>query len=117
MVPEQQLWALGYQGAVIALTEDYLSNRHIAKSPNRTLCGKPIKKSKLQYNNGGKFLGYAQDSFTSVYGFYGSGRCKDCLTRYLKHRLSPEGEKLMRKYRARIALRLPIRVPGGYSKH
>jgi len=109
MIPEQQLWALGYEGTVIALTEDYRSNRHIAVSKQKTLCGKPMKKNGLLYNKDGRFMGYKPDSFDSVYGFYGAHRCKECLRRYLRHRLSPRGEKMLRLYRARLALRLPIR--------
>jgi hypothetical protein len=111
MIPEQQLWALGYEGAAIALTEDYRSNRHIAASKTKTLCGKPMVKSGFLYTKDGKrFLGYKPNSFDKVYGFYGAHRCKECLRRYLRHRLSPKGEKMLRLYRARLKLRLPIRA-------
>lgn len=109
MIYEQLLWALGYKGGVIALSEDYRSNRHIAVSSTQTLCGKPMKLSQLVYGKDGKFIGYRADSFDKVYGFYGSQRCKECLMRYLRHRLSPKGKKLVRLYHARIALRLPQR--------
>jgi len=107
------LWALGYRGGTIALGEHWSSNRHIALSNTQTLCGKKMVLARLVYGKDGKFIGYQSDSFEHAYGFYGSQRCKECLRRYLRHRLSPLGKKQVRLYNAKIALRLPIRFPRG----
>lgn len=96
MISTQLLWNLGFKGAIIKLDEDWRSNRHIKVSDHKTLCSKVLVKQKMLYKDG-HFLGYKPGSYTDTWGFYGDGRCKDCLTRYLRFRLSPEGKKRLRK--------------------
>jgi len=72
------------------------------------------KQTKL-YNSKGRFLGYKPGAYTDVNGFYGSGRCKDCLKAWLIYRLSPQGKKQVRLYYARLALGLPHRRSGPYT--
>jgi hypothetical protein len=108
MIHTQLLMALGYKGACIMLSEDYHHNRHILKPNNYTLCGKKTRVQKMVMKDG-RFKGYELGSVTDVAGFYGTGRCKECLTRWLQHRLSPQGQKQLRLYNARVALRLPTR--------
>jgi hypothetical protein len=110
MIPTQLLWALGYKGAVIILSGDYRSNRHIIKKNDVTLCGIKTRKQK-DIRVDGKFKGFVEGSATDVYGFYGAGRCKECLKAYLQRRLSKDGAKQARLYQARLALRLPQRSP------
>ena len=109
MIPTQLLWALGYKGAVIVLSGDYRSNRHIIKKSGVTLCGIKTRKQK-DIRVDGKFKGFEPGSIVEVYGFYGSGRCKECLTTYYRRRLSPDGNKLYRLYHARLKLGLPLRT-------
>lgn len=98
--------ALGFKGACIMLSESYLSNRHVVRRDGYTLCGKKtILQNKVLVK--GRFTGYKPGSATPVWGFYGSGRCKACLTKYLERRLSPKGKKLAALYKARLALGLP----------
>jgi hypothetical protein len=108
VIHTQLLMALGYKGACIILTEDFHHNRHILKKNDYTLCGKKTITQK-QVLVKGRFKGYKPGSATDVAGFYGSGRCKDCLKAWLQHRLSPQGVKQVRLYNARILLRLPTR--------
>lgn len=99
MISTQLLWDLGYRGAIIRLTDDWHSNRHIQRSDTKTLCGlKLVRQAKVM--KAGKFIGYKPDSYDDVWGFYGPGRCKECLTRYLRYRLSPEGKKKVKKAKA-----------------
>lgn len=100
MVPTQLLNDLGYIGAVIILTDDWQSNRHIQTSKNRTLCGRPLFKQGKVLDTKGKFNGYKPGAYTEVWGFYGSGRCKQCLTRHLQHRLSDKGKVMLKKAEA-----------------
>jgi hypothetical protein len=108
VIHTQLLTALGYKGACIILSEDYHHNRHILKRNDYTLCGKKTVTQKMVLVNG-RFKGYKPGSAIEVTGFYGLGRCKECLTAYLRHRLSVPGRKLVRLYTARIALGLPTR--------
>ena len=108
MIPTQMLMALGYKGACIVLSEDYRHNRHILKRNDYTLCGKKTITQKMVMVNG-RFKGYELGSATDVSGFYGTGRCKECLKAWLRHRLSPQGKKQLRLYTARLALGLPTR--------
>jgi hypothetical protein len=110
MISTQQLWDLGYLGAVILLTEDWRQNRHIRATKTHTLCGKPIRKEKMLYKDG-KFIGYAPGSAAPIWGFY-SQRCKNCLRLYLQHRLSPKGKKMLQKARALRWLRTHTRPSG-----
>jgi hypothetical protein len=104
MIPTQLLWALGYKGAVIVLSGDYRSNRHIIKQNDVTLCGIKTRKQK-DIRVDGKFKGFVDGSATEVYGFYGGGRCKKCLVILMRRRLSPEGKKIVHLYKARQLLR------------
>jgi hypothetical protein len=89
------------------LTEDYHTNRHVLAREGMTLCGKKtVKQNKVLVK--GRFKGYKPGSATDVWGFYGSGRCKECLTKYLQRRLSPTGKKAATMYRARLMLGLPM---------
>jgi hypothetical protein len=96
--------ALGYKGACIILTEDFHHNRHILKKNDYTLCGKKTITQK-QVLVKGRFKGYKPGSATDVAGFYGSGKCKTCLVKYLQHRLSKEGKLMLQKAKARELLR------------
>lgn len=114
MIPTQLLWALGYKGAVIVLSGDYRSNRHIIKQNDVTLCGIKTRKQK-DIRVDGKFKGFVDGSATEVYGFYGDGRCKECLKAYLRRRLSPDGGKQVRLYQTRLRLGLPLRGSSPYT--
>jgi hypothetical protein len=88
------------------LSGDWRSNRHILKKNGYTLCGlKTCTQQSVMKD--GRFTGYKPGSVTETYGFYGSGRCKECLKVWLRHRLSPQGKKQVRLYHARLALGLP----------
>lgn len=115
MIHTQLLWALGYKSACIILSEDFRHNRHILNRNDYTLCGKKTIAQKQVLVNG-RFKGYKPGSCTEVSGFYGSGRCKDCLKAYLQKRLSPEGDKQVRLYNARLKLGLPLRQSQPYSR-
>lgn len=103
MIYTQLLWDLGYLGAIIRLTDDWRSNRHIQVKDDRTLCGLKLRKQRKVMKNG-RFIGYIPDSYDTVWGFYGQGRCKECLKRYLRHRLSPKGKLMIRKAKALRAI-------------
>lgn len=100
MIPTQLLIDLGYKGAVIILSDDWRSNRHIKLSDNKSLCGRYITPQGKAYDKNGRFIAYKPGSYTDVYGFYGSGRCKQCLTKYLRHRLSERGQSMIAKANA-----------------
>jgi hypothetical protein len=104
VIHTQLLTALGYKGACIILSEDYHHNRHILKRNDYTLCGKKTVTQKMVLVNG-RFKGYKPGSAIEVTGFYGGGKCKTCLVKYLRQRLSPEGKKLFRLYKARELMR------------
>jgi hypothetical protein len=99
MIPTQLLLDLGYKGAIIILSDDWHSNRHIQVSDNLSLCRRKIIKQGKVYTKG-KFMGYKPGAYTTIWGFYGDGRCKECLRRYLQHRLSEKGQTMIRKARA-----------------
>ena len=104
MISSQLLWDLGFKGACIILSEDYRSNRHIRATDKKTLCGRnTVKQKDIMVD--GRFKGYVPGSSADVWGFYGSGRCKVCLTKYLRFRLGPEGKKRLHKARAKEVLR------------
>src|SRR5215470_9484875 len=109
MIATQLLNDLGYKGAIIVLSGDYRSNRHIKVSETKSLCGLSIVLQNKVYTKG-RFTGYKPGSYTDVWGFYGPQRCKICLARYLQHRQSPKGIVMVKKAEA-------LRLKQSWDRH
>jgi hypothetical protein len=101
MIHHQLLINLGYQGAAIRMSE---WKKHIKRTNKQTLCGKGLSGARLEVQSGK--LRYTANSAQDVWGFYGPNLCKDCLTAYLRHRLSDKGKRMLHKARVLEWLRL-----------